>query len=485
MPRQTDQHLLRQIPSVDQLLSHPTVADLLPDHPRALVVQGVRAIVDRCRESLLGRSQSNQPAAVQLDALADEVCLAVAAMARRSLRGVVNATGVVLHTGLGRAPLSGQAIEALIDVGAGYSNLELDLDSGRRGRRTDHVAELLCQLTGAQAAVVVNNNAAATLLALNAVAAGREVIVSRGQLIEIGGSYRLPDVMAASGAILREVGTTNRTRADDYAKAINERTAAIMQVHTSNYKVVGFVEQAATAELAELARRHDLVLIDDIGSGAMFDVSALDLPAEPWFGGSLDAGADLVLGSGDKLLGGPQAGIIVGRTELIDSIVANPLMRTYRVGKLTLAALEATLMLYRDRQEALKSVPTLALLGQSHEQLQQRARLLADRLRQVLPEAQVSADDDLAYVGGGALPVCQLPTAVVRLRFKDGRNLTDTARALRLGRPAVVARIAEDALVVDLRSLLPGQEDLVVQACEQLNGADSAAAPPGDQRSPT
>jgi len=304
------------------------VADLLADHPRALVVQGVRAVVHRCRESLLDRSQGAEPAAVQLDALADEVCLAVAAMARRSLRGVVNATGVVLHTSLGRAPLSGQAVEALIDVAGGYRNLELDLDSGRRGHRSDHVAELVCQLTGAQAAAVVNNNAAATLLTLNAVAAGREVIVSRGQLIEIGKSYRLPDVMAASGAILREVGPTNRTRADDYTKAINERTAAIMQVHTSNYKVVGFVEQAATAELAELARQHDLVLIDEIGNGAMFDLSALDLPGEPWFGGSVDAGADLVLGSGDKLLGGSQAGIIVGRTELVDGIVANPLMRT-------------------------------------------------------------------------------------------------------------------------------------------------------------
>jgi L-seryl-tRNA(Ser) seleniumtransferase len=279
--------------------------------------------------------------------------------------------------------------------------------------------------------------------------------------------------MAASGAILREVGTTNRTRVGDYARAINPQTAALMHVHTSNYKVVGFVEETPTAELANLAGEHGLVLLDDIGSGAMVELSRLGLPAEPWFRGSLEAGADLVLASGDKLLGGPQAGIIAGRKDLVDQIVANPLMRTYRVCKLTLAALEATLRLYQDPDQAVRAVPALQRLCEPYESLRRRADALAQRLQPLLPDAQVEAAEDSAWAGGGALPACELPTATVRVRFQGGRSPLAVARALRSAEPPVVGRVAEDALVLDLRSVLPGQEDWIVRAFERMQVGES------------
>ncbi|UCF34551.1 MAG: L-seryl-tRNA(Sec) selenium transferase, partial [Phycisphaerales bacterium] len=369
-----------------------------------------------------------------------------------SLRPVINATGIVLHTGLGRAPLCDAAIEAIVEGASGYCNLEYVLETGQRGRRISHVVEHLKRITGASGALVVNNNAAATLLILQTFAAGREAIVSRGQLVEIGGSYRLPDIMSASGAVLREVGTTNRTRISDYQRAINDRTALLMHVHTSNYRLVGFVEHTSIDAIAELAHRFGLVAVEDLGSGAMFDLADYDLPAEPYVGQALKGGADLVCFSGDKLLGGPQCGIIVGKQELIERLEANPLMRTYRVGKLTLLALEATLRHYIDPEDAMANVPSLRMLATDADELADRARTLSEQLSAALRDESFYVCSDVAYAGGGSLPARSLQTVVVQ--WQPARHSTESvAAALRMAEMPVIVRVKNDAICFDLRTL--------------------------------
>ncbi|MCB9866022.1 MAG: L-seryl-tRNA(Sec) selenium transferase [Phycisphaerales bacterium] len=336
--------LLRKLPAVDRLLSSDRVQAWLATHPRTLVVTAVQAALDATR----GAIRAGETAATEAAALLDRAEQMLKTQSTPSLRRVINATGVVLHTGLGRAPLAPAALAAIAECAAGYCNLELDLDTGARGRRSDHVAELLCERTGAEAATVVNNNAAATLIILNTLARGAEVIVSRGQLVEIGGSYRLPEMMTASGAVLREVGTTNRTRLADYERAIGENTAALLRVHTSNYRVVGFTQDVPLAELVALGRRTNLPVVDDLGSGALAELPAGALADEPHVRAALAAGADLVCFSGDKLLGGPQAGIILGRRDLVRRIEANPLMRTYSHRQAHPRRPHRHLRLYRD-----------------------------------------------------------------------------------------------------------------------------------------
>jgi L-seryl-tRNA(Ser) seleniumtransferase len=392
--------------------------------------------------------------------------LAENALLRRSipsLRKVINATGIVLHTGLGRAPLSASAIEAIAEGASGYCNLEYNLESGGRGHRADHVLRLLTALTGAESATVVNNNAAATFLILRTLAAGREVIVSRGQLVEIGGSFRLPMIMAESGAILREVGTTNRTRLSDYEKTIGERTAVILRVHPSNYRVVGFSESVETAALAKLAHERGLVMVDDLGSGALVDLGALGLPQEPRIGESVKAGADIVCFSGDKLLGGPQCGVIVGRRSLIERLEAHPLMRTYRVDKLTLLALEATLRTYEESSEPAADIPLLAMLTASPKQLNQRAEALLVQLRANVPGEEFRIASDVGFAGGGSLPAEELPTVVIEWRPKAA-SVEAAVRALRNGETPVVARVRENCVCFDLRTIAQADFDLLVVA---------------------
>jgi L-seryl-tRNA(Ser) seleniumtransferase len=378
------------------------------------------------------------------------------------LRSVINATGILLHTNLGRAPMAEPAALAAANAARGYVNLEMDLITGQRSSRQDLVRKWLCRLTGAAAATVVNNNAAATLLVLRALAANREVIVSRGQLVEIGGSFRLPEIMAVSGAHLREVGTTNITRLSDYASAIGERTAALLRVHHSNYQIVGHHQAPDVEELAELARQRHVLLIDDIGSGALFDLEPWGLQGEPVVSRSLAAGADVVLFSGDKLLGGPQAGIILGRADLIQRIEVDPLMRTVRLDKMVLAALEATLRLCLDPQRAWREVPLLRMISLPAEELHKRAENLIRGL-QDLPNLSLQVRADHSYVGGGTTPNQPLPSwvAVVRSAVLSS---TELARRLRLGQPAVVARIHDDSVLFDLRAVLPEQDDALVQA---------------------
>ncbi len=441
--------LLRKLPSVTALLEHDEVQEWLHGMGRPTVVAALQTAIDATRRDILSDAKPTLPDVHTILARAEEE---IVRRSSPSILRVINATGIVLHTGLGRAPLCDSAIEAIVEGASGYCNLEFDLATGERGKRTAHVAQLLAETTGAEAATVVNNNAAATLLILQTFAAGREVIVSRGQLIEIGGSFRLPDIMQAGGVTLREVGTTNRTRLSDYESAISEKTAMLMRVHTSNYRVVGFTEEVEIEALAALAHRKGLLAFDDLGSGVLIDPALHDLPPEPLVSASIAAGADIICFSGDKLLGGPQCGIIVGKKELIERLNKNPLMRTYRVDKLTLLALDATLRHYADPQDALQNIPTLSMLAATTDELATRASALVDDLKAALPQEQFYICSDVGYAGGGAMPGHELPTVVVHWRPAH-LSADDAAQALREADTPVVARIRDAAICFDLRTL--------------------------------
>lgn len=449
--------LLQSLPSVSVLLEHEQVREWCKGAPRAMVVAAVQAAIDGARTAILD-GHTVEP--VELEDLLASVECEIYERSTPSLRSVINATGIVLHTGLGRAPLSDCAVEALAGAG-GYCTLEYDLSTGKRGRRNTHVVDHLTAATGAEAATVVNNNAAATLLILKTFAEDREVVVSRGQLIEIGGSYRLPDIMKASGAALREVGTTNRTRIADFENAINDRTAMLMHVHPSNFRVIGFVEEVAIEELSTLAHRYHLVAVDDLGSGALFDMTAYGMPEEPSVRGSLAAGADLVCFSGDKLLGGPQCGVIVGKRGLIERIEANPLMRTYRVGKLTLLALEATIRAYLDPEEAVNRIPTLSMIRATTDELADRARKLAEQLEAALPDEHFLVCSDVGFAGGGSMPGRELQTVIIRWR-PEGVSAEKMASRLREGEVPIIVRIRDNAICLDLRTLHEADFEMLV-----------------------
>lgn len=409
-------------------------------------------------------------AAADSESLASRIIAALSRAGAFSLAPVINATGVVLHTNLGRALLSPLAMECLAAIGERYSNLEMDLASKERGSRYAHVAGLLTRLTGAEASVVVNNNAAAVLLALESLARGREVIVSRGELIEIGGEFRIPDIMRRSGAILREVGSTNRTHLKDYAEAIGPDAALLLKVHTSNYRVVGFTSQVPARELVELGRQRGIPVMEDLGSGCLVDLRPYGFPHEPMVQETVAAGVDLVTFSGDKLLGGPQAGIVVGRRDLVERLRQNPLNRALRIDKLTLAALEATLYAY-EAGDALRTVPTLRILTEPVHLVRRRARRL---IRLMPPKAQealgASVVGERSQVGGGALPLVELPTAAVALGAA-GRSAASLDEALRAGSPPVIGRIAEDRLLLDCRTVLPSEIPVLARAIVRLAGS--------------
>ena len=442
----------RALPSVGALLQTSGVSALLERAPRGLVVGAVRDTIDQAR-----RDPRLTPADDQ--AWTEAVVKALDASQQSSLRPVLNGTGVVLHTNLGRAPLADAAIAAIARVASGYTNLEYETETGERGSRHVHCAALLTELTGAEDALVVNNGAAALILALNTAADGRACIVSRGELIEIGGSFRIPDIMSKSGTRLVEVGTTNRTNVDDYARAITGETGAIAKIHRSNFAMDGFVADASPAALAELARSKNLPLIHDLGSGLLMSLDTLGLTGEPTAGDAIRAGASMVTMSGDKLLGGPQAGLLVGSTEWIDRARSNPFTRAMRVDKLTLAALEATLMLYRDPPRAMREIPVLAQLSVSCDELRARAAHIGT----ALPiQADVSIVDSTATVGGGAFPTARIPS--IALRF--GANATHLERTLRRGAPAVIGRVSDGRLHIDLRTILPVEDDELTAAIQ-------------------
>lgn len=459
---------LRQLPQLDRLLGQSPLAELIAAYGHPLVAAAARQVMTEVRRGWQAGEIRQLPGE---SALAQQVARRVTQQVRPSLRAAINATGVVLHTSLGRAVLAPEAIEALNEVARGCCNLEIDLDTGRRGHRDEHVCELLCRLTGAEAATVVNNNAAATMLILNTLAAGREVIISRGQLVEIGGSFRMPEVMGMSGAIMREVGTTNMTHRRDYEQAIKAQTGAIIRVHQSNYQIVGFSHEPPLSELVSLGQTHQVPVVDDLGSGALVSLEEYGLAREPLVADSVRAGVACACFSGDKLIGGPQAGLIVGQREIIEQVKANPLARALRVDKLTLAALESTLRLFLDPANLPQRHPTYRMLSQSLSSLQQRARrLVSGWAGTVAAEMEIVSGE--TEVGSGAMPTQQLPTWLVALR-PCGASAEGLARRLRQAQPAVFTRVAQGRVLMDLRTVAP-EDDKVLARVVAEAGASGA-----------
>ncbi|HEX9484276.1 MAG TPA: L-seryl-tRNA(Sec) selenium transferase [Gemmatimonadaceae bacterium] len=441
----------RALPSVSALLESAGVRALLESAPRGVVVDAVRAVVSHARFD-----STSAPTAESewTSAIADRIRQAQQA----SLRPVLNATGIVLHTNLGRAPLAADAIDAMTRIAAGYSNLEYDLDAGARGSRYTHCASLLRELTGVEDALVVNNCAAALVLALNTISEGREAILSRGELVEIGGSFRVHEIIAKSGAVLREVGATNRTHLADYERAAGPRTGAILKVHRSNFAIEGFVADTPVRDLVPLAQRLGVPVVHDLGSGLLISLAELGLEGEPTVREAFAAGASVVVMSADKLLGGPQAGIIIGSAALLAAMRANPLARSYRVDKLTLAALEATLTLYREPERAMHEIPALALLGASLTELRSRATRIHDAL--TAAGARCEIVDSVSTVGAGAFPSAELPSFAVTLVGEAEH----WARRLRAGTPAVIGRVRDDAFMLDVRAIAPTDVDALITA---------------------
>ena len=443
--------------------------------PRELVAEASRAVLEGIREAILAAKDEMSLQEIKTDPeeLVSLVEKEVAERMQPSLRRVINATGVVVHTNLGRSLLSEAALEAMSTAAAHYSNLEFQLADGSRGSRQVHLRKLLCELTGAESALVVNNNAAAVLLALTAHAQGREVLVSRGQLIEIGGSFRLPDVMAQSGARLVEVGTTNKTYLEDYRRAITSDTAMILRAHPSNYRIMGFTAEVGIGELAELARAYELVLLDDLGSGVYIDLSERGLANEPTIRRSLEEGADLVCFSGDKLLGGPQGGIVLGRSDLVEAMARHPLARAVRVDKLTVAAMEATLRQYLDPERAAREIPTLAMLTVDPETLRKRARGLAKRISALGHVFSAEVVEDVSRAGGGALPMEDLPTWAVAVT-SPAHKASFLEESLRKADPPVICRIKDGRIVLDMRTVRDDEVQLVAGAFQAIVAGDEA-----------
>jgi L-seryl-tRNA(Ser) seleniumtransferase len=469
MESETRQRYLRTLPAVDELLHRPPIQTLLRLHSRPVVVDSIRKILDEKRRAILQGVEEEASAAGSLtpDQWTGAVEEAVAATFRPSLRPLINATGVVLHTNLGRAPLSEEALRNLVKIAGGYSNLELDLETGERGSRYEHVEKLLCRVSGAESGLVVNNNAGAVFLALNSLAEGREVIVSRGQLVEIGGSFRIPDVMRKSGARLVEVGTTNRTHLRDYEQAISAETALLLKVHTSNFRILGFTAEVPLKDLAALGAARSLPVMEDLGSGCFVDLSPYGIEHEPTVQETLRAGVDVVTFSGDKLLGGPQAGIILGKRNFIERIKKNPLNRALRIDKLTLAGLESTLRVYLDENRVRNLLPALGMLTRPLKDLEGRARRFRKKLeKEISGECQITLREDSSQVGGGALPLQVLPTRVVAIR---PLRLSAAALEERLRRsePPVVARVKEEEVLLDLLTVARKEEAALLEVVKK------------------
>jgi L-seryl-tRNA(Ser) seleniumtransferase len=448
------QELLRNLPKIDEMMLLLERDERCAGVPRELVREACRSVVEGLRERILREKGDGTSLRLPTrEAAAAQAAEVIGGFGSYRLRRVINATGVILHTNLGRAPLCREALERIVEVARGYSNLEYDLEKGERGLRYDHVRRLLCALTGAEDALVVNNNAAAVLLVLNSLAEGKEAIVSRGELIEIGGEFRIPDVMEKSGARLKEVGTTNRTRLADYEGAIGPETGLILKVHTSNFRVVGFTEEAELPSLVEIGKKHGLPVMDDLGSGCMIELDRYGLEREPTVRDCIATGVDVVTFSGDKLLGGPQAGIILGKRGVLERIRRNPLNRALRIDKLTLAALEATMVKYLRPAEALTDIRVLRALTEPLEAVRKRAKRLAALLRRALPEGvQVTPMNGMSMAGGGSLPTREIPTALISLRAAS-LSAAALEERLRRGETPVICRVADDRVLLDLRTV--------------------------------
>lgn len=469
MVASTLQERLRRIPSVEHLLQVNAIREALVRHPRTLVLASIRQVLEEKRRELLNEPSTVQAKDLEISNLIPLVLDHLEQISAYTLQSVVNATGIIVHTNLGRSLIAEEAIERLQRICRHYSNLEYDLDEGRRGSRYVHAEAILCELTGAEAALVVNNNAAAVLLTLNTLANGREVIVSRGQLVEIGGSFRIPDVMRSSGATLREVGCTNRTHLRDYEAAVTDQTALLLRVHASNYRIIGFTAEVSGEELAALGQKLRLPVMEDLGSGCLMDLARFGLAGEPTVQEVLRTGVDLITFSGDKLLGGPQAGVILGKQEIIARCRKNPLTRALRVDKMTLAALEATLRLYRDERQAVERIPTLRMLAMPPALLEERAQQLALLVREAdgHNRLRVQVHPSSSQVGGGALPNQDLSTWAVAISAPAlSTHLIETC--LRANQPPIIGRIEADRYLMDVRTLQPQDFPVIQQAFQRL-----------------
>ncbi len=468
--------LFRLLPSVDEFLRNPQVEVLARQNGRGATIDAARTALEELRVEITAVGLDEAQIKSSIDELPRKVEQSLQQSLAHSLCPVINATGVILHTNLGRAPLSRAALQRAVEVSQGYSNLEFDLATGERGKRDVHLDRLFAKLLNTAerevSTVVVNNNAAAVLLALNSLAEGGEVLVSRGELVEIGGSFRIPDVMTKSGAVLREVGTTNRTRVTDYEHAITERTKLLLRVHRSNFQIVGFTEQPSLEELVALGRRHNIPVLEDLGSGELFDLRDVGIRGEPMIADSLHAGVDLVTYSGDKLLGGPQAGLISGERTLVAKIRSNPLFRAMRVDKMFYAALEATLLAYL--REDYDSIPALRMMRISEGELARRAERLAERLRSSCSTLQVEVIESRSVLGGGAAPGSTLPTRVLAIK-RTTMNADEICKRLRQWEVPIIARVDEGRVLLDLRTVEAEQEAVIVAALESLSGAKASS----------
>jgi L-seryl-tRNA(Ser) seleniumtransferase len=460
--------MLRSLPGIDRMLEQLKSDHFFDSVPRSVQVAAVRTVIEGLRSDILDNEKELSENALTEPALLRAIQKQVSAAMAPNVRHLVNATGVIVHTNLGRSLLAEEALHNLKIIGGGYSNLEFDLDAGKRGSRYSHVEDIICEISGAEAAMVVNNNAGAVLLCLETIAKGRQIIVSRGELVEIGGAFRIPDVMAKSGGILREVGTTNRTHLRDYEGAIGNDTGLLLKVHTSNYSVVGFTASVALDDLVNLGEKYQLPVMEDLGSGTFVDFSKYGLQKEPTVQESIRSGVDIVTFSGDKLLGGPQAGIIAGAKIVIDKIKQNPLTRALRIDKLTLAALESTLKLYREERTAVAAIPTLRMMMLPLSVLETQAESLARRLMDLnLSSLTVKRIDSFSRVGGGSLPLLRLPSRCVGVGIQ-GVSVNTLDRLLRESDPPVIGRIEDDLYLMDVRTMQPDEFDIVTGVFQQL-----------------
>ena len=459
---------LRKLPGVDSIIEIAKADPFFDNTPRTVLTRAIRSVLDARRQTILQNAHEISEEYLSKQGIKESVKRFVEKASTLNLQRTINATGIVVHTNLGRSLLAEKAIKNLIEISGRYSNLEFDLEKGKRGSRYAAVEDIICEISGAESAMVVNNNAGAVLLALETLANKKEVIVSRGELVEIGGSFRIPDVMAKSGGILREVGTTNRTHLQDYENAINDQTSLMLKVHKSNYSVVGFSTEVPLKDLVELGRKYELPVMEDLGSGTFVDFSRYGITKEPTVQESVKAGADIITFSGDKLLGGPQAGLIVGQKKYIDRIKSNPINRALRIDKMTLAAIEITLRFYRDPEKAVQKIPTLRMLLQPTADLQNKADRLAKRLEMIGSENITIRKLDLASKpGGGSMPMLELPSKCLGINV-NGMSVNRVERTLRRHTPPIIGRIEDNMYIMDMRTIQDDELETIQYAFEKL-----------------
>lgn len=459
--------LYRSIPKVDVLLENESVQALIEQYSRETVMESIHGEMDKLRR-YIGECEDEERAKAQINLLIPHIEMAVEDMHRANMRMVVNGTGTILHTNLGRAPISQEHMKKIAEIATGYSNLEYNLEAGRRGERYSHFEKLLCKITGAEAAMAVNNNAASVMLILSSMAKGGEVVVSRGELVEIGGKFRIPDVMEQSGATLVEVGTTNKTHYDDYENAITEETKALLKVHTSNYRIVGFTDTVGIDELIPLSKEHDIPVIEDLGSGVLIDLAKYGLTHEPTVQESIEKGADVVCFSGDKLLGGPQAGIIIGKKKYIDMMKKNQLTRALRIDKFTAATLELVLQEYLSEEKAIQNIPVLRMITTPLEEVTKKARTLARTLRQTGFPAKIETAACESQIGGGSLPLERIPSMAVTIR-PEKISVAELEERMRYLPVPVIPRTANDTIILDARTIEPRFFKLIAEQFKEFD----------------